>query len=496
MTRSQVRDREDLPHDYWRLPAPPISVGTDVFRLVAYVDRGQPLYIDGVIESLTWEDAEEILKGTATIRRPEDMSVEDFPVKQGNLVACQWAASPNDQYRELWRMRLDEPAYSYREDTVEMQLADEMTRLSRSDDDFVYKKSKKRPKGWRASEIVRDICRRYEVKVGYLAPTLGYVTNLVMTDASPLDAIRKAYKIEAAAGSDTGDTSGTDPAGSDVPATGDAKGKGAKDKDATTTPPEPATADEEPSDTGLETPNLGELGKYVITFESGALTIKPLVRSAELLKIGDALIDAALSEKTKPDFATAYTVTGTFKDGTRKRKKQTVKVQSTRLRNQYGYIHRKIEVQEAKTLRAARLEGEDLLEENAEPDQELTLTHPGIPTLRRGHAIDISLPENNLRQIVYLADVRHSMSAGTYDMEMTAIFEDPYVDEEAKKAEEKRKAAARENGRPGGGSSAPQSTEDRRSDERVRRSDADFYGEWRRHGFSNDWIEKHGRRPL
>jgi hypothetical protein len=75
------------------------------------------------------------------------------------------------------------------------------------------------------------------------------------------------------------------------------------------------------------------------------------------------------------------------------------------------------------------------------------VTHPGIPGLRRGHALRVFLPESGSKDIVYVKDVTHSVSPGGYDMEVTCSFEDPFVAQDERIALLKKCAAAKRRGR-------------------------------------------------
>jgi hypothetical protein len=82
-----------------------------------------------------------------------------------------------------------------------------------------------------------------------------------------------------------------------------------------------------------------------------------------------------------------------------------------------------------------------------EPDQELSVTVPGIPTLQRGDALRVSLPQVGLSELVYAKTVTHSASAESYTTDLTCQFTDPFKDKEGDKTREKICKTAREKGR-------------------------------------------------
>jgi hypothetical protein len=84
------------------------------------------------------------------------------------------------------------------------------------------------------------------------------------------------------------------------------------------------------------------------------------------------------------------------------------------------------------------------------PIRELQLTHPGIPTLRRGDALHATLPDKALAQVIYVTRVEHNLGPGSYTISIGVRFTDPYVDAKINRVSANKKKAATKRGRKGG----------------------------------------------
>lgn len=390
------RQRSDAPKNYWTAPSPAVQFGREKFRIWWVPGTGPRQRIDDHVETLSWDDATAALTGTIQFRDPGVGSIPDIGWGDEVMVECSLTGELN--FTELWRMRIVEPFRDFTATTRTFQLVNALGWLARSTDDFKYAKDKAHPNGWLAHEIVLDLAKKYRVPVGVIAMTTHRIKKLVKLSASPLDVIALAYKRE----------------------------KQYTHK------------------------------RFVVSCDHGKLNITPLVHSPTLLQLGPTLISASLQQQMPPEFATSVIVRaqGTVQKGKDKKgKKRTGKskivvvVGSESAIARYGFIQREVWAYDADTVAEARDAGQRHLVLIGKPDNTLTLTHPGLPQIRRGDAIRALLPDVALRQIIFVSEARHQLTGSDYTTELSVTFSDPFVDARLDKTTEDRYDAARKRGR-------------------------------------------------
>lgn len=360
-----------------------MPVGEDRWRLTA--DRGATrprLRLDSMVESFDWDDSTAVLTGSMTLKLPP----RKIDLTHGHLVICEHARG-GGRFREVWRMRISAPNADAT-GGYQLTLSDDMALLQASKDDFDYRKDKRHPNGWLPHQIAADIARRYRFRIGRMVRTTHRIKKLHRPNASPLEALTAALLKE----------------------------------------------------------KVAKKRKMVMRWRRGRLEVLPLRRSREMLALGPMLIDAGLTTTMRENLATAVTVRATA--GGKGKKKQRISrlVVSRAAAARYGFIHRKITASDADTLAEAVAFARRRLASLAEPERELTVTVPGVPTLRRGAAMRVSLPELGLKSIVFAKAIRHSVTPGGYTMEVTCGFDDPLRDRGAEQRD-KKAATAKKRGR-------------------------------------------------
>lgn len=377
--------RAEKPVNFWDKTAPNYTLGADRWRI--YIRRGDgksTLRVDDAMESLTWDDASAVRTGTLAVRRPANGP--KLEVTEGSQVIVQWSHA-GGPFKELWRMRLTEPNSTASDGSVSYQLIDDLQYLQLGSEDFHYAKDKQHPNGWLVHEIVADICKRFGVGVGRMIKTTTRVKRMTKR-CSPLEAIVFALR---------------------------------KEKVAT--------------------------GRHmVISSSGGKVNVDPLRRSKYLLLMGKKLGEAAYTRQVlKEGFATSITVHGSRKVKGHN-KHLSVTVTSKNGVKRYGTVHRFVSGGDADTVAEATKVGKRVLAKAMLPKQTLTLTMQGIPGLRRGAALLVDLPDEGVRQVVYVTEVRHSVSGGgDYTMDVEVRFTDPYtsIDKSSKKKVETKRASIR-----------------------------------------------------
>lgn len=332
-----------------------------------------------------------MLRVSASIQNPSDD--ETLHIREGHRLHVDFMQRQG-KWRPLLVQRITAVTMNAASGTVDLELADELEWLNRSRDDFTYKKGKgsartKRPKGWYAHQIARDVARRYGLRVGRLAKGRHLITNLTETNASPLAVIRKAYAL---------------------------------DRD----------------ETGR---------RFVIRMTAGRLSITEVRRSRALTVLSGHLIEATLTRRLKEDFATIYDVTAVEKGAKEKKVRVTVRA-SKKSRRRFGEVRKPLRLDnpvasEAKARQRARRKMARLMR----PKRELQVTVPGDPTLRRGDAVRINEPSLGLRELLYVKSASHVLSGSQYTTDLTLAFSDPYRDPEGEKIREKRCRQARKRNR-------------------------------------------------
>lgn len=396
------RNRRDVLPNFWQRSAPDLEFGEEEFTLTCFrPERKNPkerkVSLDPFNTNFGWEDAGPILRGTVTLNKVEGK--KPLAVNEGHIIQLESAHKPGGKKRVIWRMRVESVNASAAAGTHEVQIADEMAWLQKSRDDWMFKKAKKgkannrtkRVNGWLAHQIAKEVCRRYGVKVGRLAKGTHRITNLTEKNASPLEIIMKAYKIER-------------------------------------------------SHTGR---------KFVVRMREGKLEVVLLRRSKTLLLLGETLIEATIARSLRKGLATAAHVRATLKDGKKERhKKLEAEVVAKRASKRYGFVRTTIRLEDPVHSKAeARKLAKRKLITSMRPSRQVTLEHPGVSSLFRGDAIKLRLPELGLTEIVYVKSVAHSVSSGQYTMSVTCGFQDPHIDKKGEEIRKKRCEEARKHGR-------------------------------------------------
>lgn len=394
--RAAQAQHADVPKDYWKATGPRLQFGRERFRAWWVPGVGPRQSIDDNVESITWDDATAVLTGAIQFRDPAIGVVPD--VGFGDEVMLECAITGDANFVELWRMRIDQPNRDFGSAVRTWQLINPLGWVARSTDDFKYTKGKAHPQGWLAHEIVLDLCTRYAIPHGVIAETTHRIKKLVVLQGSPLDVIAAAYKRER---------------------------------------------------------NYTHR-RFVISCDHGMLNVVPLRHSPQLLEMGPTLIQATMQQQFQQDFATAVIVRATGKVSKGKDKKGkprtgtgkiVVRVSSATAVARYGFVQREVWAHDADTVAEAEAAGLRHIVLVGKPETTLDLIHPGIPSIRRGDAIRALLPDDALRQVIFVTEARHTLTAADYQMQLSVSFTDPFVDVKVDLVDENRYGAARKRGR-------------------------------------------------
>jgi hypothetical protein len=100
---------------------------------------------------------------------------------------------------------------------------------------------------------------------------------------------------------------------------------------------------------------------------------------------------------------------------------------SDALVDRYGYIHRTLYSPDADTLAKLKQEAEQWLAAISQPRKNVSVSHPGIPKLKRGDAMRLALPDMRLQDL-WITEAHYTIQPGAFDMELVLAKEDPFVE--------------------------------------------------------------------
>lgn len=373
------------------------TVGRERFRFIASGEarRLGKVGIDELVEHANWERAGAMRTGELNFRRPLRAHEAELLLEGDEIVCYVDPEGDGHRWRFVWRMVVTTPSESIREGSVSVALRARLTAAGEQRTGWKVRK------GRRAHQVAKMACDRFRVPVGRLAAGKKKLGKLVKKKASVLDVVNWAYKKE-------------------------------RDK------------------TGR---------RFNVDMSSGRLEVLELRYPKFMHLLGPAILDATVLRSTS-NLATVLTVTSTTKKkGSRKKKKVKVTVVDRKRMRRYGYIKKTINENGLETKAEARRWAKRWLSHLNGPRKDVTFTHPGIPWLDRGDAVRLYLRNVGLHQTVFVKSVRHTLSAGSYEMEVTVGFDDPYIDAAEARAKKKRELAAkrRKRKRERGDTHAPKS---------------------------------------
>ena len=374
---------------YYNARAGELSIDSQEFRTlllrqdVPKASRSLP--IDGLCENIEWraEPGDPVLQGTVTMRMPD----AGGPVKihEGHVLKLdvRWGGV----WREVWRMGMYDEAKTIGGDRT-YQLFDDGRRLQESEDIWHFTKSKKKgkPKGWLCHEVLREVARRYKIKLGKVAKGTHYITD-ISGKMSPMAVIQRAYAIERRA-------------------------------------------------TGK---------RFVIRWQNGKLNVLPMRRNPLLYVLGPMIEAVEIGKEERDEqFATAVTVRATGKKAKgRKRQKIVYRHLDKPAIAKEGFVHKILDGGDVKDLADARRKAKRYLLRHSRRKRTITsLQHRGIAFIRRGDAIHVSLPEQGFTGrlgIAFVSSGSWTLSGGDFTMSLDLTIDDPFKTSKKKRKDKDKK---------------------------------------------------------
>ena len=384
---------------WWNRWMSPLPVRDYKWKVVAYRGNRPPkqrvLTLDSMVTGISWED-QRVMTCSITLQHP----FRGMPVAEGHQVHVYVSSGNSGRWTKMWALQVEEVTIDDKTKTMTLTASDELAWLKKSKDDFVYKKGtgkskEKRPHGWRGDLIVRDVCKRYGIRVGAIVKCRRIFNKFDEKNISPLRVIEKVYEAER-------------------------------------------------RKTGF---------KYIVSMRLGKLYVTRLRRSRDLLIYGGSALEASITRRVNKKIATELSVTGHLEgdggdeknteDPERKgkankkdkntkgdeQKKQEFALKAPeKVRRRYGYIHQPVKLEDEKTIEALRRSAKLELADRMKPEREVTLTVPGNPFLRRGDAVKVAMPDEGFVELMYVTAASHTVSPGDYTVDLTLSMDEYYVD--------------------------------------------------------------------
>jgi hypothetical protein len=345
------------------------------------------------VNSCSWSDNTAITAGTLTLTANQVTHADGVGVDVGDRILC--ACDEGGGWEALWEMRVyDAQEASAADGTWEFELANDLRLLDESDDFFIYKTNKAHPGGWYGHDIIRDVCRRYGVRIGGLyrgrkritipqtSRMHGRMTHGTKVRMSPLDVIRNVVVQE----------------------------------------------------------RRLDGRRLVVRYDRGRLFVIPLTRNPTLMKIGPTLNEMQMEAQLRPEFASSVmlwglkTAPGDNNGGPlpfdqSPVKKPWVELTSPQSVRRYGFVHKVLYSPDARNRTELANEAKRFLAQVGKPLRTATLTHQVLPRVKRGDAVTLQVGPSDVRhRIVWVGDVQHELdAAGQYQTTLTLIWNNPFV---------------------------------------------------------------------
>ena len=273
----------------------------------------------------------------------------------------------------LWTMRCEAPQDTTETFSTSVTLVDEMDALRRDKLVWHFLRTSKRRNGWTADEITRAVAKRLGMKVGKLLK--GKLRQHFSLTGSGIEAITKAWQAE----------------------------------------------------------NHAHGVRYVMRMVNGHFEVVEYQRNPLLYVLKDQITHALTSDTGQTYPVTVVRGYGYVGDG-HARKQLHYVAQHKATVQQLGYVPAqkhfgRVQSQADLEARTKRALAADLLAYKT-----ATVTHPGIPFIRRGEGIQLDLPTQGFSgkdSFVYCATVNNSVAGGEYNTEMTVSTLDPFASPQA-----------------------------------------------------------------
>lgn len=387
---ASARSRQPALDRFYRYTLPPEVPGEFTFELMLLRPHLPDFSLDRFCESFMWEESSSEMTGNLQLHRSDAADPASLPISRGDRVRCRvkWAGS----WYELWTMRAKPPEVQLEENTVSVDLVDDMDLIKRTRRDWTFRPTKHRKFGYFPEEIVRIVCKRQGIKVGAIAKGKFRVPAMHLKNATPLDVFKRCYVHE-------------------------------KQK------------------TGRS---------FVVRIRNGKLEIVPLKRNPLVYVLAKQIQTALITQEPASE-TPATVLTGRGRVGSGKDARKVAYTDYDReVVEKFGYVHNTKNYGRVTSLADLRGKVQRDLAKQLKVNRTATISHQGIPFIRRGEGAKLDLPKEGFagkQAFVYATTATHNVQGSNYQSTWDFTTDDPYVKlkEEAEKEQraEKRKERKR-----------------------------------------------------
>jgi hypothetical protein len=382
----------------YRHRRPAIHPGAYEFTFDLLGSGRKPVNLDKLLDSATWTEDSAIPQGHLTVRRPDPNTPRSLIVEKSMLVRCRTRPSLGGRWVHLWTMRVLDPQPNPVDGVIDFDVSDDLSLLSKNKRNWVFRKTKKRKKGYTLGEVARAVCRKEGIKPGRIYEG-KHRLSFTKKRASGLDVLRYA-------------------------------------------------AAQEKSKTG---------GQLNIKLRNGYLDILPLQRNRILYEFKDEIETAVLQATGADDPVTVIQATGHIGKGKKGTKvKATVQDRAVVRRlgrvvdeKDYGHVKSRAEL-----MQKARRD----LAKGIRQTRTADIAVRGIPYIHRGEGVRWITREpgwygkeatvSRDRSFVFTTAVSHTVSGADFTTQLSLTQVDPFVkDQEARDAARRKTARSKRKSR-------------------------------------------------
>jgi hypothetical protein len=339
------------------------------------------------VSEINWYRQGAVMQGSVTLNRAGLRRVPS-EVQKGDVLRLLVQASDGQPFKPLWEMEVRKRTPSVGSGSSDLTLRSRYAAAQHTRMHWRFRDDKAHPNGWTADQIVRRAAARGKVRVGRLARGKHRIRKLVDKSASVLEIAVAAY-------------------------TRDRHWTGRQ---------------------------------FDVTLARGVLEVLELRRPRYMLLLGPQITDVVTNDPLAAPFASALVLVAKVKrKGSKRRRKLRVRVVDRARVRRFGYIERTVNVHDDKidTRGELRKHGLRLLARRGKPFKTATVTLAGIPWVDRGDGCRLVVPEEGIATAVYVTRANHTLSSGSYTMDLDVQVEDPWAKDAKAARVRQKKAAAR-----------------------------------------------------
>jgi hypothetical protein len=354
---------------FYRYRQPPITPGDFTFMVELLRPKMPALALDKMVTGLSWDDEASGMTGSVTLQRPDAGDPRTLPVTRGMLVRCRvrWSGG----IYQLWTMRAGAVTVEVETGVVTVPLIDDMALVDGGTRDWWFRKTRRRPFGYRADEIAGVVAARLGLRLRSAARGTTRF-EIKMRGRSGLAVLRQAYVKER-------EHSGR---------------------------------------------------AFVIRFRDGELEIVPVARNTMIYQLGPEIQTGLITQKGGQKVPTTV-LTGRGHVGAGKHTKTLSYVAHNEpVVRLLGYVHETRNFGRVSSFADLRNQTKRELAKRLRLTDTVSITHQGIPFILRGDGIELELRQEGYSgqdSFLWCTRAVHTVQAGVYTTEWDFNTTDPYL---------------------------------------------------------------------